>query len=803
MSAKNTALSLNIVLSSAIKGSGFLQASVNKVHTYAKQVENVSLLKRTNFPTLNSNVRKLSVGLGGIKRQTAKISANPINLGLSGSHQKLKIVKKDITAIAQKSREARNYSKLWADDLKRGSAYANTKVKQTGNFVSNKAKVGATIATAGIVGAVSTLNPIDKAIKFESAMADVTKATNADKPRTLLIKKEILKTVSQGSLIDPSSLAQIYAGGGKSGISTANLPAYARTVGMGAIALDIKDYSMAGTTFAQMAEKMNIPISKISTLMDSFTHMENSGTQSASKVINTTGRLAGTYSALGFKTENAVAVSSFMNSIAPNQETAASWFEMFQKRLIKTNSTLGYYDELKSKGARGISGIVTNITATMNEDEIIKNFGDEGYSVIQKMSNKIGLLGKNIGFMSNGQSVGAMAKEYKVKTGTTEARETMARNKTTVGMIGVGDELKKPYIALYEATSKAIVGVTNFYKSNKELINTLAPIALGIGATALAIKGISMIVSPFVGLARGAWKFRSQLKTGAIFAYRIALSGLSMASRGIGVAMSSMIGFVRSFSLATTLATAKQWLFNIALNANPIGLIVLGIGAVITAGVLLYKNWDYLKAKAVQIWNGITKAIKSPFITLFSWIESKFNAVMGIVNKVKGIASNVSNLGSTALNGVKNGASNAWSSTKNFFGFANEKKENLNTPAMLKPANNIRYKSLMTTNNSSINSLSSTNSISTLTIPTKEMKIPTLPIESVSAITSSQINETKSFMQNSTNNVQKMVTNNNEFTFNVTSTDGIIDEEAFKSQFIKIMREVEHDNQELQMQDVG
>ena len=396
-----------------------------------------------------------------------------------------------------------------------------------------------------------------------------------------------------------------------------------------------------------------------------------------------------------------------------------------------------------------------------------------------------------------------MANEYKVKVGTTGARETMARNKTTVSMIGVGDELKKPYIALYEATAQAITGVTNFYKSNKELINTLAPIALGIGATAIAIKAISTVVNPFIGLARGAWKFRSQLKTGAIFAYKIALSGLSATGRVVGLAMGSITSMIRGFSLATSLATAKQWLFNVALNANPIGLIVLGIGAVITAGVLLYKNWDYLKAKAVQIWSGITNAIKSPFVTLFSWIENKFNAVMGIVNKVKGIASNVSNLGSTALNGVKNGASNAWSSTKNFFGFANEKKEKLKTPTMLKPVNNINYKSLMSTNNSSISSLSSTNSISTLNIPTKEMNIPTIPIESVSDVTANQINDTKSFMQNSTNNAQKMVTNNNEFTFNVTSTDGIIDEEAFKSQFIKIMREVEHDNQELQMQDVG
>ena len=798
MSAKNQSLSMNIVLNSAISGTQFLQASVNTLHTYAKKVEHISLLNRTKFPTLNANIKKLSVGLGGIKRQTAKISANPINLGLGQNHQKLKLVKKDITSIAQKSREARNYSKLWADDLQRGAKVANTKIKHTGSYLSNKAKVGGAIATAGVVGAISTLNPIDKAIKFESSMADVVKATNADKPQALLIKAQILKTVNQGSLIDPSSLAQIYAGGGKSGIATANLPAFAKTVAMGAVAMDIEDYNSAGATFALMAEKMNIPIAKIGVLMDAFTHMENKGTQSANKMISTTGRLAGTFSALNFKPKNAVAVSSWLNSLSPDASTAATNFKILTNRLLKTNSEFGYLDRIKKGGAGAIAGVITDIKSSMSDDMILKKFGSEAFNIIQTMSTKTVLLKKNLGFVSGNKSVGAMANEYKVKVGTTGARETMARNKTTVSMIGVGDELKKPYIALYEATAQAITGVTNFYKSNKELINTLAPIALGIGATAIAIKAISTVVNPFIGLARGAWKFRSQLKTGAIFAYKIALSGLSATGRVVGLAMGSITSMIRGFSLAT----AKQWLFNVALNANPIGLIVLGIGAVITAGVLLYKNWDYLKAKAVEIWSGITKAIKSPFETLFNWIESKFKAVMGIVSKVKGLASKVSNLGSTALNGVKSGVSNAWSSTKNFFGFANEKKEKLNTPTMLKPVNNINYKSLMSTNKSSISSLSSTNSISTLNIPTKEMSIPTIPIESVSDITSNQIDSTKSFMQNSSSN-QKTVTETNHYTINVSSTDGVLDEQDLMEQFVRIRDKVKHDEQGLQLQDVG
>ena len=42
----------------------------------------------------------------------------------------------------------------------------------------------------------------------------------------------------------------------------------------------------------------------------------------------------------------------------------------------------------------------------------------------------------------------------------------------------------------------------------------------------------------------------------------------------------------------------------------PVGLIILAVMAVIAIGVLLYKNWDTIKAKAVEIWTGIVDFFK-------------------------------------------------------------------------------------------------------------------------------------------------------------------------------------------------
>ena len=48
-----------------------------------------------------------------------------------------------------------------------------------------------------------------------------------------------------------------------------------------------------------------------------------------------------------------------------------------------------------------------------------------------------------------------------------------------------------------------------------------------------------------------------------------------------------------------------------ALLMGPIGLIILGIIALIAIGVAVWKNWDTIKVKAIEIWNGIVSFFKS------------------------------------------------------------------------------------------------------------------------------------------------------------------------------------------------
>lgn len=94
---------------------------------------------------------------------------------------------------------------------------------------------------------------------------------------------------------------------------------------------------------------------------------------------------------------------------------------------------------------------------------------------------------------------------------------------------------------------------------------------------------------------------------------------------GIGVAFGVWKLATMLVTGVTTVLTGAQWLLNAALNANPLGIVVMLIGLVIGAGILLYKNWDTVKEKAGQLW----EKVKEVFGGIYDWGMEKIQPVIG------------------------------------------------------------------------------------------------------------------------------------------------------------------------------
>lgn len=107
-------------------------------------------------------------------------------------------------------------------------------------------------------------------------------------------------------------------------------------------------------------------------------------------------------------------------------------------------------------------------------------------------------------------------------------------------------------------------------------------------------------------------------------------SGLTNSISTIGGAVTTLLtmtGVLGGQAAATGTATVAQTGLNAAMAANPIGAVILAIEALIAVGVLLYKNWDTIKAGAQSLWN----KFKDVSIRIG-------NAFSGAFNKVKNAA---------------------------------------------------------------------------------------------------------------------------------------------------------------------
>lgn len=174
-------------------------------------------------------------------------------------------------------------------------------------------------------------------------------------------------------------------------------------------------------------------------------------------------------------------------------------------------------------------------------------------------------------------------------------------------------------------------------------ISDLLPAFLNLLAGALDF--LNPILEVFMSL--GDWLWNSFLQpiaswTGGIIVD--VLNGLADVLTNIGNWISehkpiveTFIIILGSFALAWGIVTTaiKIWTIvsgiatiatgtlgaTVAFLTSPITLAVIAIGALIAIGVLLYKHWDFVKAKAVEVWDGI----KVKFEEFKNWLGNVFS----------------------------------------------------------------------------------------------------------------------------------------------------------------------------------
>lgn len=290
-----------------------------------------------------------------------------------------------------------------------------------------------------------------------------------------------------------------------------------------------------------------------------------------------------------------------------------------QGALLRLQHTIG---GLKAKIGSELQPVVTSvINYAADNIPLVANVVEKAIAAISPVvswitSTAIPNIGSAIGnLISRGQAI---------YTACAPALENLKNAFVTLGTTIIGAFSGEGISAVSNLATGALPvlinvlsGAVNTASALIPVISALSPVIAGVAGAVLAYKGavaVCTVAENAMTVALGIKKAIT-LSSGAIMAaYTAAHWALSA---GYGA------------------ATAAQWALNAAMSANPIGVVLVAIGALIAIGVALYKNWDTIKEYAGKLWSGIK------------------NVFGGIKNTI-----------SNAWNSVKDTASNVWGAVK-------------------------------------------------------------------------------------------------------------------------------------------
>jgi hypothetical protein len=172
----------------------------------------------------------------------------------------------------------------------------------------------------------------------------------------------------------------------------------------------------------------------------------------------------------------------------------------------------------------------------------------------------------------------------------------------------------------------AMVAMKNWDRIGPILTRMLYDVKLALKPVLDAFSNASTkIMPPFMKIIEEISKIAGDVLVDALRTVETAMLALALVINGdikgasgvlkeFGPLMSTVGGVVGAAAVAwgTYVAVARtvavvQTAVNLAMSMNPIGIVVLSIGALVAAGVVLYQHWEKLKLSFESLWNLMKK----------------------------------------------------------------------------------------------------------------------------------------------------------------------------------------------------
>lgn len=449
-------------------------------------------------------------------------------------------------------------------------------------------------AGAAYLLARALANPVDKAIEFESAMADVAKVSSFDSSGIRAFGADLRQLSTSEIPMAVTELAALAENAAASGIVDDDLLDFTRGTAKAALAWGVAG-GQAGEDLAKIKEALRLTIDETMLYADAINHLSDKTASTAPDLTEFTRRVAAQGEFFGYTKEQTLAFGSAMISAGAETEVASTSFRNMGRALTKgasaTKSQQAAFKALGLNARKVATGMQEDAVGTTLE--VIKRlgqlpkemqaatmgdlFGDEARALAPLLSNTESLE-RTLGYVADAtEYAGSVNAEFARRAATTEFAMQRLKNQVDGVALAIGNALLPAINGVADAVGPVLIALADFAAMHPEIVQ--ATVAIVGGLVAMRVASLA---------ARWSVLF---LKGGLLDLLTIT------ARAAVGVlALINPLNLVKSAMIALRMATIST-----------------GIGAILVAiamaGIWIYENWDGLVAFFQAFGAGVSAAM--------------------------------------------------------------------------------------------------------------------------------------------------------------------------------------------------
>ncbi|AMO58102.1 tail tape measure protein [Endozoicomonas montiporae CL-33] len=427
--------------------------------------------------------------------------------------------------------------------------------------------------------------PLQQAIDFESAMADVRKVVDFDTPEQFKAFGNQLKEMSKTIPITKEGLAEIAAAGGQLGVNRNALPTFVETVAKMSTAFDMLPEE-AGDAMAKLANVYQIPISEMDKLGDVINHLSDNTAAKARDIVPALQRIGGTAKTFGLSAREAAALadafialgkppevaSTAINALLIKLQTAEQQGAKFQDGLAELGYSASDLSMAIGDDAQGaLSDFLESVSQLDNQSRagVLANlFGTEYADDISLLTGSLEQYQKAVRLTNDEtQFAGSMQREFDNRSNTTGNKIQLMQQRWQALQERIGQALLPVLERLMPKIENIIEGINKFVEESPGMTTGIVSLIGGIGTIALITAPVITAIAALTGAV-------------AMLGFTAKKASLQMGGAGVG-GIGSAGGKARK---GGRLARAGKAM------GGKLGLVGAGIGALSVGSTLMNSN---------------------------------------------------------------------------------------------------------------------------------------------------------------------------------------------------------------------